>query len=128
MLAVMVAGTLAGCSTRSTKAATNDANAPTAARDAVFINSRTDPRSHCQGYTDVYPQNNSSRRISVEVKGSDQADKQTSLATYTIDPTPTTRPWQPWTGGPRNSELHIGCQFDGTKINTFTVTRSDYLR
>jgi hypothetical protein len=128
LLAVMVAGTLAGCSTRSRKGAESEANLRTAARDNVFITSRTDPRSHCQGYTDVYLQNSSSRPISVDVKRSDQADKQTSIATYTIDPTPTTRSWQPWTGGPRNSELHIGCQFDGTKINTFTITRTDYLR
>jgi hypothetical protein len=128
LLAVIVAGTLAGCSTRSTKGAENDANVPIEVRDGVFITSRTDPRSHCQGYTYVYLQNSSSRTISVDVKRSDNGDNQSSVTTYTIDPTPTTRPWQPWTGGPRNSELHIGCQFDGRKINTFTITRADYLK
>jgi len=128
LFAIMVAGTLAGCSTRSTRAAKNDANLRTAARDNVFITARTDPRSHCQGYTDVYLQNSSSRSISVDVKRSDNGDNKSSVTAYTIDPTPTTRPWQPWTGGPRNSELHIGCQFDGTKTNTFTITRADYLR
>jgi len=128
LLVVMAAVALAGCTTRSTKAASNDGDPPAAARDAVFITSRTDPRSHCQAYTDVYLQNRSARSISVEVKRSDQADKQTSISTYRIDPTPATPRWEPWTGGPRNPELLIGCRFDGAKVNTFTITRADYLR
>jgi hypothetical protein len=90
----------------------------------LMITSQLDPGSHCKKYTDIYLEANPSRPISVDVKRSDNADKQTSVSTYTLYPSRRSY----WIGGRRSSNLLVGCQFDGSETNTYTITRADYVR
>jgi hypothetical protein len=94
----------------------------------LAIISQTEPRSHCKKYTDVYLHNSSSRIISVDVTRTNNVDKQTSVLTYTIDPDQTGRPGTPRVGGRRTSALQIGCQFDGPKTYTYSITRAEDLK
>jgi hypothetical protein len=90
---------------------------------ALAITSQSDPRSDCQQHTDVYLLNSSLRTISVNIKRSNNVDKQTSLLTYTLNPS---TPLGDGSGSTQNSTLKIGCQFDGAKTYTYTITRADY--
>lgn len=90
---------------------------------ALTITSQTDPRSNCSKYTDIYLRNHSLRTISVDIKRSNDVDKQTSVLTYTITGS---APLGDGSGSTQTSTLKIGCQFEGSKTYTYTVTRADY--
>jgi hypothetical protein len=90
---------------------------------ALAITSQSDPMSNCQQYTDVYPLNSSLRTISVNIKRLNNVDNQTSVLTYTIN---SSTPLGDGSGSVRTSTLKIGCQFDGPKTYTYTITRADY--
>jgi hypothetical protein len=94
--------------------------------DALAISSEIDPMSTCQRYTDIYLQNDSSRIMSVDIKRSNNVDGETSVLTYTINPSQTTPQWLPWVGGRRTYKLKIGCQFEGAKTYVYTITRAEY--
>lgn len=99
---------------------------PSKAYSALAITSESAPRSTCKRYTDIYLRNTSSRAISADVRRLNNVDSETSVSTYTLPGSVTTLPWLPWVGAQRDSELKIGCLFEGSRTYTYTITRAEY--
>jgi hypothetical protein len=74
----------------------------------------------------VFLINGSSRTIAVQIKRSNNVDKHISVFNDTINPSQNTPQGLPWVGAHRTSPLHIGCQFDGSRVYTYEVLRADY--